>query len=102
MTEYYKTLKLKKIYSFKVKDGAFTKMSKVLNYPEQVDYRMDNTVCRITVTTYTITDNVKKEFQNELLNDRIYQIKIAGINEREFMILESLLESIDGMALIEE
>ena len=93
---------MKKIYSYKVKEGSCIRMSKVLKYPEQVDYRMDGKICRITVTTYTIKDNTKIKFHNELVNDHLYQIKIADIDEREFMILESLLEQLDEIVLIDE
>ena len=64
--------------------------------------RMDNKDCRIRFTTYTIKDNIKRIFQIQLINDLVFQIKVAGINERWFMILESLLEILEEIIPIDE
>lgn len=71
-------------------------MAKVLNYPETVDYRMDDRPCRVTVVTYTIQDNIKPAFQNELINDHLYQVEVLGISDREFLVLQSQLSSLEG------
>jgi hypothetical protein len=85
---------MNKIYSWKIKKGACTFMSRILNYPEQVDYRMDGQVCRITITSYTIKDNIKKQYHMELANDHLWQIEVLGIQDREFLVLESQLISL--------
>ena len=47
-------------------------------------------------------DNIKNQFHNALVNDHLYQIKIIDVDEREFMVLESLLEPLDEIVLINE
>ncbi|NVM62138.1 hypothetical protein FHW88_000414 [Mucilaginibacter sp. SG538B] len=39
-----------KIYPWRIKKGAYDFMRPRLVYPEQVDGRMDDQICRITVT----------------------------------------------------
>lgn len=50
---------MKKIYTHKTKPDAAKLMSHVLKFPGQVDSRMDEKICRITVTFYTLKDNIK-------------------------------------------
>ena len=85
------------IYPWRVKIGSYEIMSKVLKsyFFETVDSKMDGKICRITVTSYKIEANIKPEYQRELSKDHIYQIKVLGIDDREFLILQSLLEDLD-------
>lgn len=93
---------MKRIYPHKVKNGAYKIMAAVLKYPEQVDPRMDGKICRITVTSYTIIDNIKKQYQQEYVNDMIWQIKLLDIYDKEFLILQSLIEPLDEVTITDE
>lgn len=66
-------------------------MSLRLNYPEQVDQRMDNQICRITVTDYTVKANIRSQYQTELEQDHLWQVEVLGIKDRQFLVLQSLL-----------
>lgn len=80
-------------------------MFKVLKsyFCETVDSRMDNKICRITQTSYTIEANIKSEYQKTLATDHIYQVEVLGIDDREFLILQSLLEELgDETVYIDE
>lgn len=90
---------MKRIYSYKVKKGASSAMSQILNYPEQVDSRMDEQVCRITVTSYTINKNIKPQYQEQYKDHRLYQIKVKGIEDKEFLVMESLLEWLEEIVI---
>ncbi len=83
------------IYKWKIKKGAFAYMCTVLNFSDAVDFRMDEKICRITVTSYTIKDNIKTIFHKELSGDYLFQVKINGIDDREFLILQSQLIELD-------
>lgn len=73
-----------KIYLWRIKDGACSYMSRVLNYLETVDYRMDGQICRITVTSYTIQDNIRHYYHKELAKDHLYQVQVFNIEDRNF------------------
>lgn len=62
-------------------------MSQRLKYPIQVDQRMDGQVCRITVTDYTIKDNIQSQYHEEFKKDHLYQIEILGVTDREYLVL---------------
>jgi|GEM_PF-2918580 len=79
------------IYPWQVCEGAYLFMSQRLKYPIQVDQRMDGQVCRITVTDYTIKDNIQSQYYDELKKDHLYQIEVLGITDREFLVLHSQL-----------
>ena len=85
---------MKKIYTHKTKPDASELMSQVLKFAGQVDGRMDEKICRITVTSYTIKDNIKPVFQGQYKNEHLYQIRIIDIPEKEFLVFESLLENL--------
>ncbi len=93
---------MKKIYKHRIKAGSSRLMAQVLKFPEQVDSRMDEKICRITVTSYTIKDNIKSAFQEQYKNEHLYQIKIIDIPEKEFLVFESLLENLDEVVITNE
>lgn len=93
---------MKKIYTYKTKPGAAKVMAQVLKFPEQVDNRMDEKVCRITETSYTINANIKQTFQEQCKNEHLYQIKVIDISEKEFLIFESLLDSLNEVIVVQE
>ncbi|HWJ29380.1 MAG TPA: hypothetical protein VNS32_22765 [Flavisolibacter sp.] len=82
---------MKVLYSYKVKEGASSVMSNILNYAGQVDSRMDRCICRVTAT-YPVNKNIKPQYLEQYKNDRLYQIKVKGIDDKEFLVMESLLE----------
>jgi hypothetical protein len=64
---------------------------------------MDGQLCRITVTDYTIERNIKRHYHKELEKDRVWQVEIYGIDDREFLVLNSLLTSLgDDMLVVDE
>jgi len=85
---------MKKIYTHKTKPDASELMSQVLKFAGQVDSRMDEKICRITVTSYPIKDNIKPAFQEKYKNEHLYQIQIIDIPEKEFLVFQSLLENL--------
>ncbi|WP_462265876.1 hypothetical protein [Mucilaginibacter sp.] len=79
------------IYPWRIKKGAHSFMSSRLNYPEQADRRMDDHICRITVTDYTIKSNIRSQYHKELEGDHLWQVEVLGIKDREFLVLQSQL-----------
>ena len=94
--------KMKKNYTCKVKDRASIIMSRVLNFPEQVDKRMDGKACRVTLTSYTIKDSLGKSYQDQYKNDVHLQIKVIDVSDKEFLVVQSLLENLDEVVTVDE
>ena len=92
---------MKKIYTYKTKPEASKLMSQVLKFPEQVDSRMDEKICRITVTTYTIKDNIKLSYQEKYKNEHLYQIETFDISEKGFLVFACLLENLDEVVVVD-
>jgi len=92
---------MKKIYSYKTKPDSSKLISQVLRFPEQVDSRMDQKVCRITVTSYTIKDNIKPTYQEQYRNEHLYQIQILDVPEKEFLLLGCLLENLEEVVVLD-
>lgn len=76
-------------------------MAQVLKFPEQVDSRMDGKICRITVTSYTIKDNIKPSYQEKYKDEHLYQIEILDIPEKEFLVFACLLENLDEVVVVD-
>jgi hypothetical protein len=94
-------MSVKKIYSYKVKKNASKLMSNVLKCP-QLDSRMDEKVCRITFTRYTIKDNIKPNYHDQCKNDKLYQIKVIDIGHKEFLVFQSLLVNLEEVIVTNE
>lgn len=91
---------MKKVFKYKVKEGSSVIMSRILEFPvNQVDSRMDGNICRITLD-YPIDKNIKKEYFNDYKQDKFWQIEVYGILEKEFLIVQSLLEDLDEFVYI--
>jgi hypothetical protein len=92
--------RMKKVFKYKVKEGAFVIMSKILEHPVyQVDSRMDGKICRITLD-YPIEKNIKKEYINDYKQDKLWQIEIYGIIDKDFLVVQSLLDDLDEFVYI--
>lgn len=83
-----------KIYPFRVRTGAYEIMSKILRFPGVTGGEIDNAICRVTVTDYSPELSLKKEFVRQYENDQIFKIRLLENNDREFIALASLLESL--------
>jgi hypothetical protein len=91
-----------KIYPWRVKENASRKMASMLNYPETPARQMDGQICRITVTSLTLEANIRKAPLKELGPDRLWQIQVLGIDDREFLVLQSLLASSDDIVIVDK
>lgn len=90
------------VYTHKTKPNASKVMSQVLKFAGQVDSRMDEKICRITVSAYTIKDNIDPAFQEKYKNDHLCQIEIVDIPEKEFLVFEGLLEYLEEIVVIDQ
>jgi hypothetical protein len=91
---------VKKVFKYRVKKGSSIIMSQILEFPvDQVDSRMDGKICRIT-DDYPIGKNIKKEYINDYKLDKLWRIEIYGITDKEFLIVQSLLEELDELVYI--
>jgi len=93
---------MKMVYTHKTKPKASKVMSQVLKFAGQVDSRMDKKICRITITSYTIKDNIKSAFQEQYKTEHLYQIEIIDIPEKEFLVFESLLENLQEVVVVDQ
>ena len=92
----------KSIFSFRVKEGSFKEMVKILRFPETTGQEVDRQVCRVTVTAYDVNSSLKKQFIEQYKNDHVYQIKLFNNNEREFIIMASMLDSLEDPIVKED
>ena len=81
-----------KTYSFRVKTGAYEVMSKILRFPKVTGIEIDDAICRVTGTDYSPDLSLKSEFVKQYENDQIFKIRLLENNDREFIVLASLLE----------
>ncbi len=85
-------MKKKEFYKYKIKEGAFKKMSAILKYSESAAAIIDGAIC-------SITDVISAN--NHYINDgnfngvNLYQIKILNSKiDAEALIIPELLEDI--------
>lgn len=93
---------MKKFYPYKIKTGSAVKMAEILIEPQLIDYRMDDKICRITTVDHNTAAVIKPEHLDTLADDQLYQVKAAYIDDREFLVLKSLLEPLTEIVTIEE
>ena len=90
----------KKIYPFKVKTGCYETMVKILKFPAVTGAEIDNQVCRVTVTDYTPELSLKKEYIEEYKNDHVFQVRLLDNNDREFIVMASMLETLQEPVIL--
>ena len=49
---------------------------------------------------YPIDKNIKKGYLDDYKNDKLWQIEIYGIIEKEFLVVQSLLEDLDEFVFV--
>lgn len=93
---------MKYIYNLKVKEGTYEVMNKVLNSHQALSNPIiDGKNCRITLP-YSIEKTIKPEFIQEYKNDKVFQIKVQGIEDIEFLVLFSQLDYLDEVIVTGE
>jgi hypothetical protein len=85
----------KKIFPFKVKAGAYEIMVKILKFPAVTGAEINNGICRVTVTDYSPELSLKKEYIEQYKNDQVFQIRLLDNNDREFIVLASMLQTLE-------
>ena len=90
----------KKIFSFKVKANSYHEMAKILRFPTVTGPEIDNQVCRVTVTDYPTELSVKKQYIDQYKNDHVFQIRLLGNDERDFIVMGSMLEHLKEPVIV--
>jgi hypothetical protein len=93
--------KRRKVFNFIVKANASNIMSGLLKYPEQTGKEMDGNICRLTLLR-SKEDELRSQYQEKYREDGLWQIEVMGIYNREFLILESLLDSLDENVIVKD
>lgn len=75
-------------------------MQKILRFPQVTGPEIDGQICRVTVTDYSAELSLKKEYYERYRNDLVYQIRLLENNEREFIVMASMLEHIPEPVII--
>lgn len=91
----------RKIYPFKVKNGTYQEMTRILRFLEVTGIEMDGQVCRVTVTNYTPELSVKKGYLDQYKNDNVYQVRLLNNDDREFIVMSSMLEHLPEPTIVE-
>lgn len=90
----------KKIFPFKVKTDSYQKMAEILRFPTVTGPEIDDQVCRVTVTDYPIELSVKKQYIQQYKNDHVFQIRLLGNDERDFIVMGSMLEHLTEPVIV--
>lgn len=91
----------KKIFPFKVKPDSYQKMAKILRFPGVTGPEMDDHICRVTVTDYPLDLSLKKEYIEAYKDDHLFQVCLLHYNNREFIVMASMLEHLDQPVILE-
>lgn len=83
----------KKVYRYRIKNGAYKQMMSDLIYSETAQAIRDGSVCRITDTIFASNKFVKSGYRLSV-ESLLYQIEIFG-SDHEALIWPDLLEEID-------
>ena len=75
-------------------------MVKILKFPAVTGAEIDDQVCRVTITDYAPELSLNKEYVGAYKNDRVFQVRLLGNNEREFIVMASMLETLDEPVII--
>jgi hypothetical protein len=87
-------MKNKEVYNYKIKGGAYQKMSSILKYSENGFAIVEDALCCITEVLNN-SDNYLKSGKANLKNSNLYQIKIFNSRiDSEAVILPELLEDL--------
>lgn len=93
---------MKRIYSYKIKEGSFQTMREIFSFPEQVVPYIDGKVCRV-IYNYTISyPNLKKSALLKHKDDILFVVEILNDNvDKGYMVLGSMLEHLDEVSIVE-
>ena len=91
----------KKIYPFRIKPDSYEEMRKLLRFPEVTGPEIDGQICRVTVTNYSPDLSLKKEYVNQYKNDLVFKVRLLENNDREFIVMASMLESLPEPVIVE-
>jgi hypothetical protein len=93
---------MKKIYSYKIKTGAYSKMRRILRFSEQVEPIIDEKICRVICDNQINELNLRKSEVENYKNDILFTVEILDDKiERGYMVLGSLLEDLDEVIIVQ-
>lgn len=95
-------MKTKSIFPFKIKPGSYEKLVRVLKFPEVPGPQIDDQIFRVTVTDYSLELSVKKECAEQYKSDQVFQVRLLNNNDREFIVLASMLEHLNEPVIVEK
>ena len=61
-------------------------------HPEVTGKEIDSEICRVTIANHAIDLSLKKEYVEQYKNDHVFQIRLLCNNERDFIVMGSMLE----------
>ena len=76
-------------------------MKKLLRFPEVTGPEIDGQICRVTVNDYSTELSLKKEYQDQYKNDLVFKVRLLENNEREFVVMASMLELLPEAVIVE-
>ena len=76
-------------------------MQEVLRFPETTGPEIDGQVCRVTITDYDVSLCLNKEFVEKYKNDHVFQVRLLYRADRDFIVMASLLESLEEPVILE-
>ena len=91
----------KQVFTWRVKEGSYKIMQEILRFPQSTGPEIDGQVCRVILTDYDVAQSLKKQHADKYKTDHVFQVKLLHNNDREFIVMGSLLESLEQPVIVE-
>lgn len=91
----------KNVFPFQVKKGSYDELRKILRFPEVTSPEIDEKTCRVTITDYNTDLTLKAEYREQYKKDNVFQIRLLDNQEREFIVMASMLERLNEPVIVD-
>jgi hypothetical protein len=80
-------------FSFRIKEGAYEEMIRILRFPQVTSALINGQVCRVT-STHDLQLSLKTEFWTEYADDTVLQVRLMEHPERDFIVMRSMMKEV--------
>lgn len=94
-TNLARPMKTKITFCYKIAHDAFRTMSKILRNPEVTGEEINGALCRIT-SSHDVLLGIQSSYWAKYKDDELVSVRLEKNDAREFVVLKSLLNEIEG------
>ena len=81
-------------FPFRIAEGAYDIMSRILRFPSVTGPEIDGQFCRIT-NKHDLQLSIKSEHWEEYQDDEMLQVRLLEDDSRDFIVLKSLVQHVE-------